>query len=348
MLNFRFSFVEETRAQPLVTNLLEKYQKKLHRLVHSIDCWPKLLVRAVDHLLKLIQLEKNVDVFQDKFKFIDSLVNIVDSKILIDRSISNPRTSLVDSTLSLIAFLSKDPTILTRLKQKNLVEIALRLQSKKDAPILQHVQTILSNTATEDDIKKLKKRDFLLEDLMKNLRNNIENHLTDDNQEIDQNLQTLQGEIHFSSNFNGICFSLGFLQHDQMKQDLIKGNHLPFLLKLVEKLTGDRLQTLLKIIWSMSFHKESAERIQKDENFLKQVQKLAEDTQNEGIKKASDGLVWKLIQGKTTNSVFRLFQKILTVLVFAKNRYFSNVKLKKGPNKIQQKRSLVKMEKQKW
>jgi hypothetical protein len=92
---------------------------------------------------------------------------------------------------------------------------------------------------------------------------------------------------------------LGLVQHDQIKDEVIKQNAIPFLFECTNKLT-DRAQILiLEILWALTFRQEGALALRSDRNFLDKIQIISKDSNDEPLKKAADGLVWKLIQGNS-------------------------------------------------
>ena len=84
-----------------------------------------------------------------------------------------------------------------------------------------------------------------------------------------------------------------------MKDEVIKQNALPFLLECTNKLT-DRSQILiLETLWSLTFREESASALRANPKFLRKIQNISLNSRNEPLKKAADGLVWKLVRGKS-------------------------------------------------
>lgn len=82
-----------------------------------------------------------------------------------------------------------------------------------------------------------------------------------------------------------------------MKDEVIKQNALPFLLECTNKLT-DRAQILiLETLWSLTFREESASALRSNSKFLRKIQNISLNSRNEPLKKAADGLVWKLVRG---------------------------------------------------
>ena len=97
-------------------------------------------------------------------------------------------------------------------------------------------------------------------------------------------------------------FCLGLVQHDQIKNEIIQQNGLLFLLDCANKL-ADKAQVLnLEILWSLTFREEGALALRSNENFLNKIQTMSKNSNNEALKKAADGLVWKLIRGNSYNS----------------------------------------------
>ncbi len=89
----------------------------------------------------------------------------------------------------------------------------------------------------------------------------------------------------------------GLVQHDQIKDEIIKQNALPFLLECTNKLTGRPLVLIFEILWCLTFFEESACALRANSGFLQRIETISKDNSNEPLKKATDGLIWKLIQG---------------------------------------------------
>jgi hypothetical protein len=90
----------------------------------------------------------------------------------------------------------------------------------------------------------------------------------------------------------------GFVQHDQMKNAILEQNFIPFLLQATNKLVNRQLHILLEIIWSLAFINQAAIEIRNHVEFIERIRTMSNTTQDEGLKKAVDGLMWKLIQGQ--------------------------------------------------
>jgi hypothetical protein len=90
---------------------------------------------------------------------------------------------------------------------------------------------------------------------------------------------------------------LGLVQHDQMKDEVIKQNALPFLIECTNKLTGRAHVLIFEILWSLTFHEAGSEALRSSQNFLDKIHSIPKNSNNEPLKKAADGLIWKLIRG---------------------------------------------------
>ncbi|UJR27657.1 hypothetical protein I4U23_008938 [Adineta vaga] len=118
---------------------------------------------------------------------------------------------------------------------------------------------------------------------------------------LDAIIQSLKATIHEKSEKKHETEQLletlkGLIQHDHIKTEISKENVLPFLLELTDKLTGKAYVLLLEILWSLTFHDESAVLLRSNASFLKRIETISKESRDEALKKAADGLVWKLIR----------------------------------------------------
>jgi hypothetical protein len=92
---------------------------------------------------------------------------------------------------------------------------------------------------------------------------------------------------------------LGFAQHNQVKEEIVKQDFIPFILGCTTKVAPESLTPLLETIWSLAFLPDAAMIIRANQGFLEQVETISQGTNDDGLKKAADGLKWKLIDGRT-------------------------------------------------
>lgn len=91
-------------------------------------------------------------------------------------------------------------------------------------------------------------------------------------------------------------FHLGLVQHDQMKDEILKQNALPFLFECANKLTDKSHTLVLEVLWSLTFNEQGAQALRSNPAFLNKIQMISTNSNDEALKKAADGLVWKLIR----------------------------------------------------
>jgi hypothetical protein len=91
----------------------------------------------------------------------------------------------------------------------------------------------------------------------------------------------------------------GFVQHDQVKSELINQNALPFLVRCVveTRLDPSRVQQVaLEILLALSFNNAACSMLKDDSRFMHHVRALASkiDARLSGLQRAAEGLLWKL------------------------------------------------------
>jgi hypothetical protein len=95
-----------------------------------------------------------------------------------------------------------------------------------------------------------------------------------------------------------VTIALGLFQHDQIKDEIVKQDILPFLLDCANSLTQRALVLIYEILWSLTFFEDIARALRANDAFLQKILTMSQDTTNRPLKKAVDGLYWKLVQGR--------------------------------------------------
>ncbi|CAF3259177.1 unnamed protein product [Rotaria sp. Silwood2] len=90
-----------------------------------------------------------------------------------------------------------------------------------------------------------------------------------------------------------------FVQHDQVKTELIKQETLPLLVKCVLETRFDPIKVkpiALEILLALSFHNDACSFLKQNENFMNHCRILAENTNSDqfDLQRAAEGLLWKL------------------------------------------------------
>jgi hypothetical protein len=92
---------------------------------------------------------------------------------------------------------------------------------------------------------------------------------------------------------------LDFVQHDQVKSELIKQNALPLLIKCVEEIQFDPIKVqriALEILLALSFNNDACSILQQNQNFINHIRYLTgnNNLDRSGLKRPAEGLLWKL------------------------------------------------------
>jgi hypothetical protein len=311
--------------ESFLSTMLPQYVKSLDELVPFVQSWKQPTIRAVQYLLAMInhganQFPTNAKLVSDHLSLIDHVLKLVNEPLFynnLHETLSNPETSLMNTAISFLVNMISEPSILAHIKQCQVAKVFLRLTSCRYEPLVFNVYTLLAYTTHEDDIKAMPHPGQLLAIIIKALKIEL-NQVPDEKNHKEQLLETLKGNqfhislFHTTSLGKSFCFKLvvrlkdsfkslplshlGLVQHDQIKDEIIKQNTLPFLLECADKLTDKANILIFEILWSLTFREESALILRSNKKFLEKIQSISQDSDNEPLKKAADGLVWKLIR----------------------------------------------------
>ena len=95
---------------------------------------------------------------------------------------------------------------------------------------------------------------------------------------------------------------LAFIQHDQIKEEIFKQNHLPFLIRCASQSdlhVGSVLQVSLEIIWALLFHEKIQNLIvHSHEEFLAYLRDTLAHSDEKGVQAAAKGILWQLESAK--------------------------------------------------
>jgi hypothetical protein len=282
--------------------MLPKYILLFDRTIPSVQKWKRPMLRAVNQLLKIVNHGSgNTKLISTHLPLIDHILKIIDVKKFHDnlrKKLSNPETNLINTAVSLLVNLIDEPIILNHIKQKNVASSFLRLTSAPYEPLVLNIYTLLAYTTSEEDIKSMQNPGALLSTVVKALKTSVDKKSNNQDRTV-QLLETLKGNEKYNKNTEKIFFSLflGLVQHDQLKEEILKQNILSFLLDCTNKLVHTELIVLLETLWTLSFSQNIAQVLRANPQLLEKVQTASKNTTDEGLKKAADGLVWKLVRG---------------------------------------------------
>ncbi|CAF3716287.1 unnamed protein product [Adineta steineri] len=286
LTSYKGSHLEQT-MRTLLPVMLPQYLKILDRFVPSAHSWNRAMLRSIEHLLRIINhgadhSPTNAKLISNYLPLISHILNLLNEPKFYNNlhpTLSNSETKLINTSISFLVNMINEPTILAHIKQSHVALSFLRLTSCQNETLLLNVYTLLAYTTHEDDMKSMKNSDRLLSTIVQSLKITL-NGNSDQSTQMEQLLETLKGLV----------------QHDQIKDEIIKQNALPFLLGCIAQLTGKAHVLIFEILWSLTFHDECAPALRSNKKFLEMIQSISNDSHNEGLKKAADGLVWKLIR----------------------------------------------------
>ncbi|CAF1677873.1 unnamed protein product, partial [Didymodactylos carnosus] len=86
------------------------------------------------------------------------------------------------------------------------------------------------------------------------------------------------------------------VQHDQIKEEILHQNLLQLIIDCSLKLVGPAKQSSLETLWAMTFNEAGAEILKNNKLFLDNIKVFTTQRDDEGVRKAADGLIWKLVK----------------------------------------------------
>ncbi|CAF1565221.1 unnamed protein product, partial [Rotaria sordida] len=91
---------------------------------------------------------------------------------------------------------------------------------------------------------------------------------------------------------------LAFIQHDEIKEEIVKQNYFSLLIKCVTQKDlhiGLVLQISLEIIWLLTFNNQIFHMLTNNyENFFIYLKNILINSKEEGVQAATKGILWKL------------------------------------------------------
>ncbi|CAF4274835.1 unnamed protein product, partial [Adineta steineri] len=248
LISYKGSHLEQTMKN-LLSVMLPQYLKILDRFVPSAHNWNLTMIRSIEHLLRIINHgadhpPTNAKLISHYLPLISHILKLINEPKFYNNlhpALSNPVTKLINTSISFLVNMIKEPTILAHIKQSHVALSFLRLTSCQNEKLILNVYTLLAYTTHEDDMKSL-------------------------------------------------------VQHDQIKDEIIKQNALPFLLSCTDELTEKALILLYEILWCLAFFEDIASSLSANPNFLDKILTISKDSNSMSLKRAVGGLIWKLIQ----------------------------------------------------
>jgi hypothetical protein len=176
----------------------------------------------------------------------------------------------------------------------NLIPMLLRMTDAEDDEIQLNAYRCLGKIMIEKDIKTMTNPDKITAVYIDFIRNTMDDPK---NQErFFSLLESLKSRNWIFLKFYIEIFCLDFVQHDQVKSELIKQKALPLLIKCVLETRFDPIKAQmisLEILLALSFNPDAYSLLKNNEHFIDHI-KILVNSDKSGLQRAAEGLLWKL------------------------------------------------------
>lgn len=100
------------------------------------------------------------------------------------------------------------------------------------------------------------------------------------------------------------CLCIVLVQHDQIKEELIKQEILPLLIRCATESKFDPIKARLPalgILLTLTFNTEAARQLKQNSQFISNLKILSTSSTEQRLQRAAEGILWKL--GKEATAV---------------------------------------------
>ncbi|CAF1546833.1 unnamed protein product [Adineta ricciae] len=250
--------------------------------------WKSTMVTVVLHLTNsLFRLDMGDGITSDEsYKEFQQIADTI-KHILVSVNESNPISidenamPFVHMLLQILFYFSVDNDLAVYLKSLELVNLMndLLRTSNNDNEVSLHAYRILAVILAEEDLKQLQNSDRIATVF------------------IDFIKDTINGGISHESRLHNILRSLKVLvQHEQIREELIKQNGPSFFLRCVIEEEFNLLKAklpALEIILALAFNKDFSILLKDNINFMNCIRQLASSSE-QAVQRVATALIWKL------------------------------------------------------
>ncbi|CAF1441837.1 unnamed protein product, partial [Rotaria sordida] len=273
------------------TILLKPFTQWLQQHTSSFRQWNRITKNSFDKLGGII-----FDFGSHNEKIIgkeiyDDCCKAIDCYIVILSTLSNNINTIDESTVDLIGIcmfhlyaLTLEQSLHDYIKSQQLSSILLRLINIDNEETQFNAYRILASIMTEQDIKMLANPSKIANVFITFLIDVIDNT---------RKIRRLRNLLH--------CLK-SLVQHDQIKEELTKQGILPYLLQCATETKFDPIkeqQPTLEILLALTFHDQAAILLKKNSQFISHLHTLINSSSEQGLRRAAEGLIWKLEKEET-------------------------------------------------
>ena len=232
--------------------------------------------------------DKNVD--KEYYSLLDHCAAMLDHR----GSVHVQRTVLATCCL-----LSYDIDLVAHMKQNaRLKSICLELSESEDSEVSFHAYRILAMIMTEEDIKTLSNVSKIVGIFSVYFISMIGDPMQ--RTAFHSLLHSLKSKLSFAEceHMQSLDTRLGFVQHEQIKVELLEQGVVPLLVQCVTEPIFHTIQIrqcALEILLALSFNDRALSVISSDSAFVTNLKKLS-DSSEEGMQRAANHLLWQFEQ----------------------------------------------------
>ncbi|CAF3415172.1 unnamed protein product [Rotaria sp. Silwood1] len=320
------SHMEKTIEQVLEV-MLPRYVSILDKHIKTIKEWHRPMLRSIRHLLTTLILAESCFTLHLSNEVLQSLINhllcLINEPILINKihhTPENQETLLINVTLLVFSVLIYESDALDYIKKCKPIKIFQKLTSTSCESIVLNAYMILAYIMDENDIKEfnidLSRLTFsILSLLYSAVQDYNKTNLNDQVNTGDTNRNILQlAEI-----------LKNLIQHEQVKNEILKQNALRFLIECSQIFNGLSKQFFLECLWTLSFNEQAIQQMCQNSTFILSLKDISkpiindnqinnirhsnsfnhrrnitmipsDDVVNNEIYKVADGLLWNLVK----------------------------------------------------
>jgi len=181
----------------------------------------------------------------------------------------------------------------------NVISMLFKLISIDDDEIQLNSYRCLGKILNQNDIKSLDNANKIVSVYIDYLRKTV-----DDKKSIERFSSLLESLKSISFLFVSLrlfvelfLFCLDFVQHDEVKVELLKQNVFPLLFKCLFQENIHRIEVkvlVLEVLFSLSFNDDAFVFLKEHQRFVDFIRKSSLDNENNQLQKVSEGLLWRL------------------------------------------------------
>ncbi|CAF1022540.1 unnamed protein product [Didymodactylos carnosus] len=278
--------IEEVQIE-LCHTMLNRYLEILEQFIPLIKQWSNdLIIQVMSYLTGILQYT-SIRELQQKYlnvhlKLIDAIIVILNAPNLLDKLVEGTTDSmscLIFTAITYLYGLIFHPTFATVIKEKQLTSTFVKLaEISNDEHIQIHTYRILAMIMNENDIKTLANPAKITEVFINFIKCLADNAVRK---------RVLQNTLISLKNL---------VQHDQIKDELVKQGAIPLLIQCATETKDDPIniqQYALEILWALTFNEQAPNILKNDQNFMTHIRSL-QSCSERGVAKAAEGLIWKL------------------------------------------------------